>query len=109
MKKIIEFLNAIHLMPEALQILLFNTTRILVVKKGDILLRHGEVCDKLYFIEKGMLCCYGQDEVDNKSYCEWFMLEGDVATSVESFSRQTPAAETITALEDGICWYITKK
>jgi CRP-like cAMP-binding protein len=75
------------------------------VKKKEILLRAGRICQHIYFIEKGLLRCYymqGQHEV-----CSWFMKEGDVIASVESFFDQKESYESIQAVEDSVVHYIS--
>jgi CRP-like cAMP-binding protein len=75
------------------------------LQRRDVLLRSGQVCSAIYFIEKGLLRCYyhkGEQEV-----CSWFMSEGHVIISVESFFRQTRSYEAIQALEASTLWYVT--
>jgi CRP-like cAMP-binding protein len=109
MKEIVELLNAIYPLPEALKALLIDMVQMLLVKKGDILVNYGERCNKLFFIQKGMLCTYRKEEEDPKPYCDWFMLEKDIATAVRSYYLQEPSLERIIALEDSICWFITRQ
>jgi len=45
------------------------------IKEGDYLLRAGEICTNLYFIQKGLLKCYyilHENEVS-----DWFFGEGE--------------------------------
>ncbi len=66
--------------------------------RKTIQLREGKVCDRLYFIEKGLVRAFyftaGQDTTD------WFMQEGDLIISVYSFFLQKPSFENIELLED---------
>jgi CRP/FNR family transcriptional regulator, anaerobic regulatory protein len=59
----------------------------------------------IWFIEKGMLRCFYM--LEDKEVSSWFMKEGDVTVSVESFFRQTISYESIQALEDSTVHYIT--
>ena len=68
------------------------------VKKGEILLRPGQVCRNLYFIKKGLLRCYyilNDEEVTN-----WFFWENRAVVSIRSWYTQTPGKQFIQALED---------
>ena len=70
-----------------------------------LLLRAGHVCERIGFIESGLLRCYykeGWQEVT-----AWFMKEGDTVISVKSFFRQCPGHEYIQALEPTAIWSIT--
>lgn len=98
MEEIIRNINAIYPLSGELELLLRKTIRRDFVRKKQKLLRRGEVCTRLYFIEKGLLRLYVKQ--GNKDHCSWFMLEGDIATSVTSFFGRAPSLETIEALED---------
>ena len=62
------------------------------------LLMQGDVSDKLYFVEMGLV--RGFYEWTGKEYTSWFAQDGDFACSVRSFFRQTPSFETIQLLEE---------
>ncbi len=64
---------------------------------GDLLLHEGQVANNIAFIEKGMVRSYYFK--DNEKITSWFMKEGDVIISVESFFTQKPSYECIEALE----------
>jgi CRP/FNR family transcriptional regulator, anaerobic regulatory protein len=73
--------------------------------RKDYLLKAGQVSRKICFIAKGLLrCFYIKDEQEVSS---WFMKEGDVIVSVESFFSQEESYESIQALEDCLLYYIT--
>ncbi|HEY4207233.1 MAG TPA: cyclic nucleotide-binding domain-containing protein [Puia sp.] len=61
------------------------------------LLKAGEVCHHLYFVESGLLrCFYHQGDKDISSR---FVREGEVCWSAQSFLRQQKGIEYIQALE----------
>ena len=63
-----------------------------------ILIREGEVNNKLYFIAKGCLrACYRHKE---KEVTLWFGMEGDLAACYRSFITMKPGHETIILIED---------
>jgi CRP/FNR family transcriptional regulator, anaerobic regulatory protein len=75
------------------------------LNRKDFLLKAGHVCRYIYFIEKGLLRCFylrGDAEV-----CSWFMKEGDVVISIESFYQQQKSYEFIQALDDTSLYYIS--
>src|SRR5690606_13653413 len=73
--------------------------------KGHLLLKAGHICREIHFVDKGMLRCFYQNgEMDVSS---WFMKDGDVIVSVESFFQRKESYEWIQALEDCFLYYIT--
>jgi CRP-like cAMP-binding protein len=85
----------------------YETTKRCEIRRKKKLLVPGEVCDQLYYIEKGILACF--EEEKEKNYCTWLMMEGDIATSVTSFNNQVPSSETIIAVEDCILYSLSKQ
>lgn len=69
-----------------------------IYKKNEYLLKEGEVCRYIWFIKKGLTRCYYTNGISE--VCSWFMKEGDMIISVESFFQQRPGLESIQALED---------
>jgi CRP/FNR family transcriptional regulator, anaerobic regulatory protein len=68
------------------------------VQKGNTLVKNGERCRNLYFIEKGLIRGFYYDQ--GKEITHWFGKEGEFATSFYSFITNEPSPETIEALED---------
>ncbi len=69
----------------------------------EYLLRNGETCNNLFFISEGLVQIFCDDhplmEIQGKEICNWFLLEGDLAISVESFFGRAPSDEYIQAIE----------
>jgi len=105
MEEIIRNMNAIYPLPAELELLLRKTIRRDVIRKKQKLLRTGQICTRLYFIEQGLLRLYVKHR--NKDRNSWFLLEGDIVTSVTSFFGRAPSLETIEALEDCIVWSVS--
>jgi len=98
MKEFIRFLNSIHPITPQLEDHLTRTLKEKTYLKKEYLLKSGHVCRNICFIEKGLVRCFynkGKNEI-----CSWFMKEGDMIISVESFFQQKPGYESIQALED---------
>ena len=98
LKHIIQVMNAIQSMPLGLRLLLHETPERIELAKNRTLLRPGEMCDNLYYIEKGILGSYEKD--GHKRVYTWLMLPGDIATSVESFNMRVPAKEFVETITD---------
>src|SRR5215203_6565534 len=104
MEAFLSYLHAIHPLSTGLTSHLQSILKIKKVNKRDHLLRAGHVCHIICFIQRGLLRSYninGEQEV-----CSWFMKEGDVIISVESFYQQLKSFEAIQALEDCVLYYI---
>ncbi|MEY4011053.1 MAG: hypothetical protein RIT22_177 [Bacteroidota bacterium] len=68
------------------------------IKKKETLLRHGEICKEIFYVQKGILRVYIINE--GKEVNTWFVKEGDFITSINSYHRQKPSEHFIEALED---------
>ena len=103
--ELLQFLESIHRMSDELKQHLAVTLKEKQLPRKDYLLEAGQVSRKICFIVKGLLRCFYIKE--NHEVCSWFMKEGDVIVSVESFFGQKESYESIQALEDCLLYYIT--
>ncbi|WP_338874948.1 Crp/Fnr family transcriptional regulator [Spirosoma sp. SC4-14] len=75
------------------------------------LLQPGQVSDRLYFIEQGVVRGYylktRSSQPDGREVTSWFMREDDFVFSIISFYTRQPAREYIELLEDSIVWSIS--
>lgn len=69
------------------------------MKKGEFLLREGEICKYLAFVVKGCLRLYTIDN-KGKEHIMQFAPEKWWVADVDSFSKGTPSVYYIDALED---------
>ncbi len=69
-------------------------------KKGHILCAPGEICQNLWFIEKGVGRIFYTR--NNKEVTEMIMTEGYFLGSWESFFSQTPSNRTVQLLENSV-------
>lgn len=67
-------------------------------KKGDVIVRQGEISKGFFFIRKGLLRSYMT--YDENQITSWVGLEGSMAASITGFFSQTPSMESIDCLED---------
>jgi CRP-like cAMP-binding protein len=72
------------------------------LKRGEILLREGEVCRSFYLVEKGHLrTYYNKDGVTINLH---FAFEGDYAANLRSATSKQPSEQIIEAGEDTSVW-----
>ncbi|QEC77358.1 Crp/Fnr family transcriptional regulator [Mucilaginibacter ginsenosidivorax] len=68
--------------------------------KKSILLKAGQVSQRIYFVKQGFTRAYyhkGESE-----FTSWFMGKGEIIVSVYSFFSRKPSFENIQVLEDSI-------
>ena len=72
-------------------------------KKGEIICRQGDICDKIRYVEKGTVrqFYYKYD----KPITEHFTAEGGMFVNIESFIRQEPSYIIAEALEAVSTYY----
>jgi signal-transduction protein with cAMP-binding, CBS, and nucleotidyltransferase domain len=75
--------------------------------KNDILLKEGNVCRHLYFVEQGAV--RGFYKLDGKEITHWFGFENDFVTSFHSFITGAAAVENIQFLDYSVVWAIQKE
>jgi len=68
------------------------------IKKGKHLLKADEICQYVYFVQKGVLRAYVRDGM--KEITTWITAENEMVTSIYGFDLQRPAIENIQAIED---------
>ncbi|HWK02184.1 MAG TPA: Crp/Fnr family transcriptional regulator [Puia sp.] len=105
MEKLLTLLNSIAEIPPGLAELLQANLQCREFSKGDYILKEGEVCSNIYFLESGLIRIFNR--LSEKEVTSWFLMEGDIFISVSSFFRQQPSYENIVALEDCVCWGIS--
>ncbi len=75
--------------------------------KDTIILNIGEINDKLYFVEEGVLQEFSYQEEDQTN-THWLMPEGSFVYSTVSFINEVPTEMGIKAIEKVKLLYITK-
>ncbi len=105
MEELFLYLESIHPMSDGLKMHLAEVLKRKEIPRKSFLLKASHISRNICFISKGLLrCFYVRDGHDISS---WFMKEGDVIISVESFFRQVASYESIQALEDTTIHYIS--
>lgn len=77
-----------------------------LIKKNNFLLKEGEVCKDLVFVEKGCLRLYYIH--DDMEVSVWFALNNNSAIEIHSFISQTPSNYFLQAIEDTSILYLPK-
>jgi CRP-like cAMP-binding protein len=75
------------------------------LKKGERLVDRGELCNYIFFIEKGMVRQFYFKY--NKDLTEHFSCEGDVLTCIESFFLRQPSQLIVETLENTASWGVS--
>jgi CRP-like cAMP-binding protein len=69
------------------------------LKKGDYLLRNGEICRTDNFVVNGTLKAFYINSKTGKEEIVYFAIENWWATDIESFQKQKPSIYNIQAIE----------
>lgn len=105
MLSLLGFLNSVYPVGPEIQALLATMLREHIIYKGKYWLKEKAVCDKIAFIQKGLVRIFFDS--GSREVCLWYNKENDVMLSVQSFFSQTPSWFAIQALEDTSVLYIT--
>ena len=98
LKPVLDLFNALHPIGKRVELYLQKNIYCCDVKKGDILVKSGEVCDSIYFIRKGVLRGFITEE--DKEITTWLTVENEVVSTITGFLLQKPTRENIQAIED---------
>ena len=85
-------------MPSGFYALLSESLISQTLPRHTLLLHPGQVADKIYFVERGLVRGYWLNE--GHEHTAWFMKEGDFVLSPVSFYTQSPSNEYIDLLEE---------
>ena len=107
MDELLRYFNTIYPLSAELSTYMTTMLKYREFRKKDFLLKQGRVSNHIYFIGKGLLRCYYLK--NSTEVCSWFMKEGDLCVSVESFFKQTSSYENIQAIEDCIVYFMDYK
>ncbi len=94
--------NKIEPISPALENDIRQQTEVVFFRKKSIILELGRVCRHCYFGMTGLVRGYYVPD-SGEDITSWFMKEGDIIISVQSFFRQVPSREVLEALEDTVC------
>ena len=75
--------------------------------KNEIILREGDICTKLWFIDQGLVRGYYVE--NHLEVTAWFAQEDSFFYAAESFLNRTASQETIQAVEKTQLMYVDRK
>lgn len=75
--------------------------------KGEKILKEGDVCRSIIYIDKGLLRQYYLK--NNKEVTEYLAVEGNIMMSIESLFREQPSMQQIEAIEPSIIYHLPKQ
>ncbi|HAN79737.1 MAG TPA: cyclic nucleotide-binding protein [Bacteroidales bacterium] len=81
--------------------------KLTTIKKNDFLLKNGKCCDKLSFVQSGLLRMF--IATDKKEVTQWISTKGYFSTDLASFVFDTPSRLSIQALVDSEVYSISKE
>lgn len=105
MEELLTYLNAIHSLPVPLNERLRKIIKFRKLFRRKYLLEAGQISREICFVRSGLLRCFYLK--DGKDVTSWFMKEGDVIVSIESFYDQVKSYEYIQAVEDCELFFIS--
>ena len=68
-----------------------------IFKKGELLVKEGQICQSVFFIVEGS--CKSFHNLDGKEINTAFHFENDFATNIQSLTSHQPSTSSIKALE----------
>ena len=107
MQQLLNHIKNYYQLSTIAQQVLQNCFEKIILPKNDYLIKEGQVCRHLYFLQKGAL--RGYYTVDGKDITHWFGFENDFVTSFHSFITTQAAVENIQLLEGCTIWGISKQ
>lgn len=107
----ISSLNEILPVENQTRTLFQQSLKIVKVPKGRVLLSDGEVCDKLWYLQSGLVRGYhfmADVQGNLRDVTNWFAREHDFFHAADSFIKQRPSHECIETLEPSVLIYISR-
>ncbi|WP_194774424.1 Crp/Fnr family transcriptional regulator [Pararhodonellum marinum] len=102
---ILDLVDQIYPLPKSAKAAFAEIIHYRVLEKGDFVLKQGQVCHNLVFVEKGTLRSFYFKEA--KDVTVSFSMMGEFSTSMYSFVSRKPSYESIEAIENCYLAYIS--
>lgn len=107
MEELLEKLKRICELSNASIELIKEKTTFRKMKRGDLVLPMGSVCNHFYFVKAGAIRNFYLK--DGRDITEWITLEGSFCFSITSFFKETPSSLATECLEDSEIGFISKE
>jgi CRP/FNR family transcriptional regulator, anaerobic regulatory protein len=104
-QELFAFLNQMYPLSGEIKTRLTSILKCRKFKKKTYLLKEGQFCKHIYFIEKGLVRIYYLK--DGVELCSGLLCEGGVVISVNSFFNREASYEYIQAIEDTTVHFIS--
>ena len=75
-------------------------------QKGEIILKEGDICDRIYWVTKGLVRQFYYK--NGKELTEYMTTENNIVMSIESLFKEEPTRQQIQALEPTILFALPK-
>ncbi|MEY3321048.1 MAG: hypothetical protein RLZZ417_631 [Bacteroidota bacterium] len=85
----------------------FQSFRRFDLEKDDFFVREGQLCNRIGFLETGMIRHYYINE--KEEITRWMSLEGEFITQLGSFIRSTPSNQYLQAITPCKLWVIDRE
>ena len=85
----------------------FDNFQLHELRTDEYMVREGQVCDFIGFLETGMIRYYYVN--DGEEVTRWVSLENDFVTALGSFITQTPCSHFLQAVQPVRIWKLEKK
>lgn len=95
---VLQMLNTFHPVGKGIEQHLLKNAYCRNIPKGKYLLRNGEICENIYFVKKGLLRGFIQEE--DRETTIWFASENEMVATIRSFLLQIATVENVQAVED---------
>ena len=94
---LIDVLNYFHPVSEEVKGYLREHIHACNFPKGKLILKAGQVCEHIYFIQKGAVRGFIKD--GRKDVTTWITAENELVSSISGFADQEPALENMQTIE----------
>lgn len=105
-KQLIDFISRNGHFNEDEREIIISKFQFRTVRKGQLLLKRGQIADRYYFITSGALrFVYGEDP----ELTAWVVLPEEFFTEISSFKHRTPTRFNVEAIEETELYYIERQ
>ncbi|MFD0991329.1 Crp/Fnr family transcriptional regulator [Mariniflexile jejuense] len=94
----IVLLNSIYPLSKSLNKFLSNVLVSSHFKKGDFIVKSGEICNRIHLVRKGLV--RGYFDYKNKEITTWVSVDNEMVTSITGYFKRETSIENIQCLED---------
>jgi len=102
MQNLIETFRKIGNISQENEIVLLSAIQRTECKSKTILQEQGKICNKIYFVEKGIARTFYYK--DGKDITYWIALENDFVGAMSSYFMREPSNKMVETIEDCVLW-----